>query len=512
MSGLEIAWWLLFFCAFGLSVGSFLNVVIHRVPRDISLRDPVWSFCPGCGQRIAWYDNLPLVSYLNLRGRCRGCRMRISPRYPLVELLGALTAVVLFDAFFVAHSHPGIGEYFAREAMQLATSWQLSEDWPIYIAHVILFAALLAMSAIDIEHYWVDVRFTWFATVAGFVLHGLWSPRHTDTWQRPGTALAAGALIATLALVITTWWLMRRDRSADLPSGNEFADPPSIDFAPIFAGAPGLADTETAPSAEADVAPARIGAVRLAWWLAGIALVVVLIGAWTASTGWGPQVAPAGRWLGVVGLLFALIVAGGLPQRAADHEIIAAIESERHDARRVAVGELGMLAPAILFGGFTCYLIATQADWTGPVESVLGWSPTRDWHPLNGLATAATGFIIGGGIGWFVRITATLIMGREAFGTGDIHMMAAAGCVAGWPVVLLGFVICSVLALAGWLMLVPFKRARAIPLGPWLSIAFFIVVIFYEPLMEWTPVRNMVEVFGDPATMFQNFTAPKRLP
>ena len=155
---------------------------------------------------------------------------------------------------------------------------------------------------------------------------------------------------------------------------------------------------------------------------------------------------------------------------------------------------------------------ATQADWTGPVESVLGWSPTRDWHPLNGLATAATGFIIGGGIGWFVRITATLIMGREAFGTGDIHMMAAAGCVAGWPVGLLGFVICSVLALAGWLMLVPFKRARAIPLGPWLSIAFFIVVIFYEPLMEWTPVRNMVEVFGDPATMFQNFTAPKRLP
>ena len=75
---------------YGLVFGSFLNVVIYRLPRDLSLVRPR-SHCPGCGQLIHWYDNIPVLSYLWLLGRCRSCRATISPRYPLVELLtGAL--------------------------------------------------------------------------------------------------------------------------------------------------------------------------------------------------------------------------------------------------------------------------------------------------------------------------------------------------------------------------------------------------------------------------------------
>jgi leader peptidase (prepilin peptidase)/N-methyltransferase len=118
-----------------------------------------------------------------------------------------------------------------------------------------------------------------------------------------------------------------------------------------------------------------------------------------------------------------------------------------------------------------------------------------DWRPLNGLGTAAVGLVIGGGIGWAVRIVATAVMGKEAFGTGDIHMMAAAGCVAGWPVVLIGFVLCCLLALFGWLVALPFKRTRAIPLGPWLSLAFLIVVLYYDPIIESRPVQNVIELF-----------------
>jgi leader peptidase (prepilin peptidase)/N-methyltransferase len=72
----------------GALLGSFINVVIYRLPRGLSL---VWpgSHCPRCGKSIAAYDNLPIVSFLLLRGRCRRCRMPISPRYPLVEALGA---------------------------------------------------------------------------------------------------------------------------------------------------------------------------------------------------------------------------------------------------------------------------------------------------------------------------------------------------------------------------------------------------------------------------------------
>ena len=72
--------------AFGLIVGSFLNVVIHRVPRGISVVTPR-SRCPGCGRLIRWHENVPVLSWLRLRGRCAGCRAPIAWRYPAVELL-----------------------------------------------------------------------------------------------------------------------------------------------------------------------------------------------------------------------------------------------------------------------------------------------------------------------------------------------------------------------------------------------------------------------------------------
>jgi leader peptidase (prepilin peptidase)/N-methyltransferase len=74
---------------FGAILGSFLNVVIHRVPREESIVFPN-SRCPECGAAIAFYDNIPVLSYAILGGKCRGCRTRISPRYPAVELLTAL--------------------------------------------------------------------------------------------------------------------------------------------------------------------------------------------------------------------------------------------------------------------------------------------------------------------------------------------------------------------------------------------------------------------------------------
>ena len=70
----------------GLAFGSFLNVCIYRLPRDLSVVRPR-SACPGCQQLIRSYDNIPVLSWLILRGRCRNCKINISPRYLLVELL-----------------------------------------------------------------------------------------------------------------------------------------------------------------------------------------------------------------------------------------------------------------------------------------------------------------------------------------------------------------------------------------------------------------------------------------
>jgi len=86
---------LLFVAAAGLVFGSFFNVVIYRLPRDLNLSRPP-SSCPGCGARIKPYDNIPVLSYLFLRGRCRRCGRPISPVYPAVEALTALGFVLVY--------------------------------------------------------------------------------------------------------------------------------------------------------------------------------------------------------------------------------------------------------------------------------------------------------------------------------------------------------------------------------------------------------------------------------
>jgi len=84
----------------GSAIGSFLNVVIYRLPRGMSLSQP-GSHCPKCGHPIRWYDNLPIAGWLLLRGKCRDCKAAISARYPLVELAIALlfVAIAYFDVY-----------------------------------------------------------------------------------------------------------------------------------------------------------------------------------------------------------------------------------------------------------------------------------------------------------------------------------------------------------------------------------------------------------------------------
>jgi leader peptidase (prepilin peptidase)/N-methyltransferase len=113
------------FCAlFGLCVGSFLNVVIGRLPAGRSIAHP-GSSCPRCGNPIAWYDNLPVLSYLLLRARCRACRDPISWRYPVVEILCAVLFAMAYIRFGLT--------------LQLASA-------------LVLVSMLVAISGIDLDH------------------------------------------------------------------------------------------------------------------------------------------------------------------------------------------------------------------------------------------------------------------------------------------------------------------------------------------------------------------------
>ncbi len=125
--------------AFGSIIGSFLNVVIYRVPRGRSLVSPP-SACGACGHAIRWYDNIPLVSWLVLRGRCRDCGSRISVRYPLVELLTAAAFVGVAIRFV-----PGV---VAAEGAAALVGALL-----VLAAFLYLAAITIGLAAIDLETF-----------------------------------------------------------------------------------------------------------------------------------------------------------------------------------------------------------------------------------------------------------------------------------------------------------------------------------------------------------------------
>ncbi|MGD9229917.1 MAG: prepilin peptidase, partial [Desulfobacterales bacterium] len=84
---------------FGMCIGSFLNVCIYRLPTSKSISDPPRSICPGCNRPIRFYDNIPVLSYIWLRGKCRNCNAPISFRYPMVELITGIVALGLLFKF-----------------------------------------------------------------------------------------------------------------------------------------------------------------------------------------------------------------------------------------------------------------------------------------------------------------------------------------------------------------------------------------------------------------------------
>lgn len=132
----------------GLLIGSFMNVVVARLPSDQSVVRPR-SRCPGCGSAIAWYDNIPVLSYLWLRGRCRECSKPISIRYPVIELLTAMLFMAVFSRFGTTLLLP-------------------LRDWPFV-------AMLVAITFIDLEHRIIPDELSLGGLVLG-LLTAYWVP------------------------------------------------------------------------------------------------------------------------------------------------------------------------------------------------------------------------------------------------------------------------------------------------------------------------------------------------
>ena len=151
---------------FGAVIGSFLNVCIHRLPRGASI---VWpgSACPNCARALPWYENIPILSYVALVGRCRGCRARISVRYPIVEGLTAL---------------------------MFAFAWWFYGPSLLFVSRILFGSALLVLFAIDLEHHLLPNVITLPGIVAGFALSFFTGPGWLSS--AIGIVLGGGVLFA----------------------------------------------------------------------------------------------------------------------------------------------------------------------------------------------------------------------------------------------------------------------------------------------------------------------------
>jgi leader peptidase (prepilin peptidase)/N-methyltransferase len=151
--------WFVFIFMFGCCIGSFLNVVIYRLPRDKSLVTPP-SACPACDKHIRFYDNIPLFSWLLLGRKCRFCKAPISPRYFVIELLTALVFVGIFALYFRTDLRPGLDSF-------------LQGGWLVYLVSIIMLSAFIAASAIDLELWIIPVSICWFVTAVGLIASAL---------------------------------------------------------------------------------------------------------------------------------------------------------------------------------------------------------------------------------------------------------------------------------------------------------------------------------------------------
>ena len=170
---------------FGLIFGSFLNVCIYRIPRNQSIAWPP-SACPHCKKPIKWYDNIPLISYLILWGKCRHCKGKIAMRYPTVELLtGILT---------------------------LLTVWRFGMSvWTFVVVAAVY--ALVILSAIDFEFMIIPDRFS-LGLIAWGILFAWANPNFSGLWWQKELISLGGAvtgLLGVLALALLGSWVFKKE-------------------------------------------------------------------------------------------------------------------------------------------------------------------------------------------------------------------------------------------------------------------------------------------------------------
>ncbi len=456
-----------FFLALGACIGSFLNVVIWRLPyrgREVIYQQKTgkltlsWppSHCPICDAPIRWYQNIPVFSWIFLRARCANCKTSIPVRYPLVELGTAVLFVSFFWAYFVAHwPNPN-----AFPANWIFTN--LHTDAFPFTLHLVFIACLLAASAIDADLYIIPLSIPYLIMFLG-ILAAIFIDHPAIPSLVPGSSLIRPVAGATLGLIIANILLL----TGILPrsfAGEMTPEQKAESDVPTPAPTPQTPSFTPSPTDEGPLAPPpKLTRFTPALIAAGL-LLLLNIPAWLFLHADTASIITV-----ITGI--AIFLLGVLPRDAGQLDVTDEVLEEISNpfVRREMLKEIAFIAIPI----------------AGALIAQFARIPTPNQPWLLRLLACCLGILSGGGIVWLIRIAGTLGLNKEAMGMGDAHLMAGVGAILGAPLVLIAFLMAPFVALAWAAVLKILGKPNVLPFGPWLSVASILCLLIGNSLLAW---------------------------
>ncbi|MFT5422501.1 MAG: leader peptidase (prepilin peptidase)/N-methyltransferase [Phycisphaerales bacterium] len=423
----------LFVFAVGACIGSLINVLVYRLPLGLDVVRPT-SRCPSCGTKLTWRENIPIFGWIMLRGRCRFCRCKISPEYPIVEFFTAAVFCLFYVLWYMVN--PG-DTWLGIPWGSAAPEWALNSPaytWPIFVVLLTLIGCLIAMTIVDAKTFTIPLVLAWVPAIVAVVVlpaHAAWFEYRLG----PLTELSPGQWGGESGRRVwqsATEWLWA------IPTPN----------------------------------PSQLGMI-------GVAL---------GGT--------AGLGLSMLLLRFGLIRRSFADYEEWEKAELARLEPER-DQQAAEEAVQGPAQPHeselwIQYPHARREMLKEVAFLGGPAGGAwLGAWAAGQWFTgeaplwLTVLSGVLLGYLIGGAVVWGVRILGSLAFGKEAMGLGDVHLMAAVGACIGWIDPVIAFFLAAFLG-TGW----EFARRilggtlnKALPYGPHLAAATVLVVLC-KPLVE----------------------------
>lgn len=461
---------LLFVIAVGACIGSLINVLVYRMPRGLDVVVPT-SRCPSCDHKLTWRENIPILGWLLLRGKCRFCKAKISPEYPIVETIVALLFGGIWALWYMVPDDAifGLG--------QIAPEWAgngAGMTWPATVVLLILVGCLVAMTIIDARTSTIPLVLTWVPAAMALLLHtghAIWFYKTNGGNPAKMMGLEEGMWIIPNA-PRTHHWLTAPGEVWTLATGGL----PGWKFIGVGLGA-------------------TLGL--------GISNLLLKTGLITRSFAdfdeWYEEHHSAAKSETPAEKLEGETECAETPP-APEETTATPDEAEQEPgmqdwllyphARREMVKELAFLCPPVVLAfvgswAMTLFVSHRYGAWTVVTETGQMLAPANAPIWLVVLGGVLMGYLIAGGVVWAVRIGGSLAFGKEAMGLGDVHMMAAVGACLGWIDPTIAFFLAAFVGVAYAIVAQVFKGklSRAMPYGPFLAIATLMVVLG-KPIVE----------------------------